>query len=332
MQAEVNKDEEYKQMKTEEHQIVCIGGGTGLSTMLRGLKAHTEHLTAIVTVADNGGGSGILRREMNILPPGDIRNCILALAETEPLMQKIFGYRFTEGSLEGQNFGNLFIAALNAVLGSFELAVEKANEVLAVKGRVLPVTTENVQLCALFDDGTRMIGETEIVEACKVLRKTIHKVYLSPEYPKGYEKAIHALEEADTIVLGPGSLYTSIIPNLLVEGISETIRRSNAKVIYVSNIMTQPGETDHYTLKKHIDVIEEYLGKGVIQYIIVNDKEIDEEILYMYEQDGANQVLIDLIPDEKLKVIRTSLAKIDTEAKYIRHDSDQLAKVIIQLR
>lgn len=318
-------------MKAGDRQIVCIGGGTGLSTMLRGLKIYTEHLTAIVTVADNGGGSGILRREMNILPPGDIRNCLLALAGTEPLMQQIFGYRFTEGSLEGQNFGNLFIAALNGVLGSFELAVEKANEVLAVKGRVIPVTTENVQLCALFDDGSRMLGETEIVEACKVKRKTIHKVYLSPEYPKAYEKAIHALEQADTIILGPGSLYTSIIPNLLVEGISETIRRSDAKVVYVSNIMTQPGETDHFTLKKHVDVIEEYLGKGVIEYVIVNDEQIDEEILYMYEQDGATQVIVDLIADEKLKVIRTALAKVNTEDQYIRHASEQLAEVIIQL-
>lgn len=331
MQAGENNDERTIIMKAEERQIVCIGGGTGLSTMLRGLKAYTEHLTAIVTVADNGGGSGILRREMNILPPGDIRNCILALAETEPLMQQIFGYRFTEGSLEGQNFGNLFIAALNAVLGSFELAVEKANEVLAVKGRVLPVTTENVQLCALFDDGSTIVGETEIVETCKVKRKTIHKVYLAPEYPKAYEKALLALAAADTIVLGPGSLYTSIIPNLLVEGISETIRCSHAKVVYVSNIMTQPGETDHYTLKKHVDVIEEYLGKGVIKYIIVNDQEISEEILYMYEQDGACQVIVDLIPDAKLKVIRTSLAKVDILDHYIRHDSEQLADVIIHL-
>ncbi|MBC7958902.1 MAG: YvcK family protein [Vallitaleaceae bacterium] len=318
-------------MKKEGHQIVCLGGGTGLSTMLRGLKEHTENLTAIVTVSDNGGGSGILRREMNMLPPGDIRNCLLALAGTEPLMNQIFGHRFTEGSLEGQNLGNLFLAALTNILGSFELAVEKANEVLAVKGKVIPVTTANVQLCALFDDGAQIEGETEIVERCKVGRKSIQKVYLSPILPEAYDKAIQALKEADTIVLGPGSLYTSIIPNLLVEGIAQTIRNSHAKVVYVSNIMTQPGETDHYTLKRHLDVIEEYLGKDVIDYIIVNDQEIDVEILYLYEKDSATQVIVDVVQDERLKVVRTSLAKINTEHGYIRHDPEQLAEVIINL-
>lgn len=315
----------------EDHHIVCIGGGTGLSTMLRGLKAYTDNLTAIVTVADNGGGSGILRREMNILPPGDIRNCILALAETESLMNQVLGYRFTEGSLEGQNLGNLFIAALNNILGSFELAVEKFNEVLAVKGRVLPVTVENIQLCALFDDGTITTGETEIVDQSKMKSKAIQKMYLEPDSPKAYDKAVQALKTADTIVLGPGSLYTSIIPNLLVCGIGDAIKQSTAKVVYVSNIMTQPGETDHYTLKKHIDVIEEYLGKGIVNYIIVNDKEIDEEILFLYEEDGAQQVVVDLISNESRTVVRSSLAKINTEDCYIRHNSEELAKVIINL-
>lgn len=312
-------------------KIVCLGGGTGLSTMLRGLKLYTDSLTAIVTVSDNGGSSGRLRREMNILPPGDIRNCILSLAETEQLMKDVLDYRFTEGSLQGQNFGNLFIAALNGILGSFELAVEKAGEVLAVKGRVLPVTTEDIQLCALFDDGIRTIGETEIVEQCKVKRRTINKVYLCPEHPKAYDKAIDALKEAEIIILGPGSLYTSLVPNLLVENISETIRNSGAKVIYISNIMTQPGETDNYTLKKHLDVIEEYLGKGVIKYIIVNDQVIDEEVLFLYEQDGAKQVIVDIMENDNIKVIRTPLAKIDKEECYIRHDAVQLAKVINSL-
>lgn len=318
-------------MSENGHHIVCIGGGTGLSTMLRGLKEYTDNLTAIVTVADNGGGSGVLRRELNILPPGDIRNCILALAETEPLMKKVLGYRFKEGSLEGQNLGNLFIAALNNILGSFELAVEKFNEVLAVKGRVLPVTTENIQLRALFEDGTIMTGETEIVQQSKINRKAIKKIFLLPEAPKAYIKAIEAIESADTIVLGPGSLYTSIIPNLLVAGISEAIRASAAKIVYVSNIMTQPGETDHYSLKKHLDVIEEYLGENVINYIIVNDKEIDENVLYLYEQDGAEQVIVDIISNSQLKVIRSALAMIDKEDCFIRHNSEELARVIINL-
>jgi uncharacterized cofD-like protein len=243
-------------MITKNKKIVCIGGGTGLSTMLMGLKQYTNNLTAIVTVSDNGGSSGILRREMNILPPGDIRNCLLALAETQPIMEEIFQYRFSEGSLEGQNFGNLFIAALNGIYGSFEVAVEKATEVLAVKGKVLPVTVENVELCASYKDGSVIVGESEIVIANKMERKEIDKVSLVPRTPKAYNKVLDAILEADIIVLGPGSLYTSIIPNLLVKGITEAIKESQGQLVYVSNIMTQPGETDKYTLNKHINIIE----------------------------------------------------------------------------
>jgi uncharacterized cofD-like protein len=205
-------------------RVTCIGGGTGLSTMLRGLKLFTPELTAIVTVADNGGSSGKIRREMNILPPGDIRNCILALAETEPIMEEIFQHRFREGSLEGQNLGNLFLAALTQIYGSFEQAVEKANEVLRVKGQVLPVTTENVELLATYEDGSQVLGEHEIVYTNKVVRKRIVRVQLVPEQPEAHLKAIEAILKADIIVLGPGSLYTSIIPNLLVKGISEAIK------------------------------------------------------------------------------------------------------------
>lgn len=312
-------------------RIVCIGGGTGLSTMLRGLKVFTQDLTAIVTVADNGGGSGMLRRDMNMLPPGDIRNCLLALAETEPIMKRVLSYRFTEGVLDGQSFGNLFLAALHGVMGNFELAIEKANEVLAVKGRVLPVTVENVDLKAVFDDGTEMVGETEIVEACKLQRKTIKRISLTPVIPKAYSKAVAALCEADIIVLGPGSLYTSIIPNLLVSGICDAIKESHAQVVYVSNIMTQPGETDGYTLKKHIDVLETYLGKGIIDTIIVNDQVIDESVLFWYDQDGAQQVLIDVGPTADLRIIGSSLVTIDQREHYIRHNPDILAEVIVNL-
>lgn len=314
-----------------KHKIVCIGGGTGMSTMLRGLKHHTDEITAIVTVADNGGGSGVLRREMNMLPPGDIRNCLLALAQTEPFMKRVFGYRFKEGSLEGQNLGNLFLAALNDIMGSFELAVEKANEVLAVKGRVLPVTVENVQLVATFDDGSTMLGETEIVEQCKILRKNIKKVSLKPEMPNAYSKAADALKQADVIVLGPGSLYTSIIPNLLVKGICEAIQASKAKIIYVSNLMTQPGETQGYTLKEHVLALEDYIGKDVIQYVIVNNQEIDEPILRLYEEDEAKQVVIDMDSDCGKEIIETPLVKIDRKRHYIRHNSEKLASAIMRI-
>lgn len=312
-------------------RVVCVGGGTGLSTMLRGLKIHTDELTAIVTVADNGGSSGILRREMNILPPGDIRNCLLALAETEPIMHEIFNYRFSEGSLDGQNLGNLFLAALTGIYGSFEKAVEKANEVLAVKGQVLPVTTENVQLRATYADGTKITGEHEIVYTNKVVRKKIHKVELIPGQPEAYSKAVEAILKADLIILGPGSLFTSIIPNLLVHGVSEAIKASFATVIYVGNIMTQPGETDNFTLKMHVEEIENYLGKGVIQYVVANNTIIDSEVEGQYKDDDAILVKNDLKRDTDYYVIETDFAILSNCNGYLRHDAKKLAEIIIEL-
>lgn len=318
-------------MSNRDKRIVCIGGGTGISTMLRGIKKYTDNLTAIVAVSDNGGSSGMLRRELNMLPPGDIRNCLLALADTEPIMQEVLNYRFTEGSLKGQSLGNLFIAALNDIYGNFEMAVEKANSVLAVKGRVLPVSVENINLCAHHDDDSHTIGESEIVLACKKERKKINKVYFTPAKPRAYPKALAEIMAADTIVIGPGSLYTSIIPNLMIEGISQGIKDSKAKVIYVSNLMTQPGETDYFTLKKHLDVIEEYLGKNVIDIVIVNDEEINIDILKAYEEDEAKQVIIDIISDDNLRVIRRPLVEISDQEKYIRHDHDLIGKLIVDL-
>jgi len=312
-------------------RVVCIGGGTGLSTMLRGLKQHTDELTAIVTVADNGGSSGILRREMNILPPGDIRNCLMALAETEPIMHEIFNHRFSEGSLDGQNLGNLFLAALTDIYGSFEKGVEKANEVLAVKGQVLPVTTENVQLKATYADGSKITGEHEIVYTNKVIRKKIHKVELVPSQPKAYSKSIEAISKADLIILGPGSLFTSIIPNLLVEGISAGIKNSFATVIYVGNIMTQPGETDTFTLKMHVDEIEKYLGKDIIQYVVANNTFIDAEVEGYYKNDDAIVVENDLKIDTDYNVIETDFVILSKDNGYLRHDAKKLAEIIIEL-
>ncbi|GKX30430.1 putative gluconeogenesis factor [Vallitalea longa] len=313
--------------------IVAMGGGTGLSTMLRGLKKYTENLTAVVTVSDNGGSSGILRRELDMLPPGDIRNCILALAETEPIMEKVFQYRFTEGSLSGQNFGNLFLAALNGIFGSFEKAIEKTSEVLAVKGRVLPVTTENVELCALFDDSLIVEGESQIVQRCKNDRKSIKDVWLNPRNPKPYEKVIESIYEADILVLGPGSLFTSIIPNLLVDDMAKAIIKSKPTVIYVSNIMTQPGETDNYNLVDHINVIEKYLGKGIIDYIIVNNQKIPSKILKLYIEDGAVPVKYEknILSNRGIRVLEAPLLKILSGTTLIRHNSDKLAEVIITI-
>ncbi len=312
-------------------RVVCIGGGTGLSTMLRGLKLYTEELTAVVTVADNGGGSGILRREMNMLPPGDIRNCILALAEAEPVLQDVFNYRFREGSLEGQNLGNLFLAALTDICGSFERAVETTNEVFAVTGQVLPVTTENIELMAVYEDGSTILGEHEIVYTNKIVRKKITEVSLVPEKPNAYVKAVEAIKKADLIVLGPGSLFTSIIPNLLVEGISEAIVESYATIVYVGNIMTQPGETDNFTLKMHVEEIEKYLGKNVIQYIIANSTHLDEDTKIHYKDDDAIIVENDLFDSLNYNMIVTDFAIKSSKNGYVRHNAKKLADIIIGL-
>ena len=230
---------------------MAIGGGTGLSTMLRGLKRHTNNLTAIVTVADDGGGSGVLRQELGMPPPGDIRNCLEALANVEPLMSELLHYRFTEGSLRGQSFGNLFLAALNGISGSFDQAVSRMSQVLAITGTVLPVTTANVQLEAEFENGARVLGESKIFYCKKREDCRIRRVRLLPERPPALAPAIAAIEEADMILLGPGSLYTSIIPNLLVDGIAEAILRSDALKIYIANVMTQEGETEGYSNSDH---------------------------------------------------------------------------------
>ncbi len=312
-------------------QIVCVGGGTGLSTMLRGLKKHTEELTAIVTMADNGGSSGVLRKEMKMLPPGDVRNCLLALAETEPIMQDIFQFRFDSGQLKGQNLGNLFLAALTSMYGNFELAIEKANDVLAVKGQVIPVTVEDVQLQAMYEDGTRVLGEHEIVYTNKFKRKRITNIELVPGEARANPRAIEAILKADIVVLGPGSLHTSIVPNLLVEGVAKAIAESMGMVVYVGNIMTQPGETDGYTLQDHLDVIERYLGKDVIKYVIANRTELPPDIDEHYKSDGARLVENDTVQQDNRQVIETDFAIIASEHQYVRHDAEILAEIIMDL-
>lgn len=311
----------------DQRNIVCIGGGTGISTLLRGLKFYAENITAVVTVADNGGSSGTLRREMGILPPGDIRNCVLALAEIEPLMEEVYQYRFSEGSLKGQNLGNLIIAALTDICGNFETAVEKISDILAVKGKVLPVTDEKIELMATYSDGSRIFGEAEIVYQNKVARKKIQTIEMLPRTPLANRKAVQALEQADVIILGPGSLYTSIIPNLLVKGIPECIRESHAKVIYIGNLMTQPGETDFFTLSDHLDALERILGKKAIDVIAIDDTELPKESLQFYAADDSFPVVNDLKNRSDYKVVSGKLSLLD--GVYIRHNPKALAKFIL---
>ena len=255
----------YRLPRNRGPRIAVIGGGHGLSNMLRGLKKYTENIAAIVTVADDGGGSGVLRQDLGMPPPGDIRNCMEALANTEPLMSELLHYRFTEGTLAGQSFGNLFLAALNGISPSFDTAVSRMSEVLAITGRVLPVTTADVRLEAEFENGSSVVGESKIFYCKKQEDCRIRRVRLLPEHPKALPEAEAALREADMIVLGPGSLYTSIIPNLLVDGIVEAIQASDALKVYVCNVMTQEGETEGYTASDHIAALFHHSAPGLFE-------------------------------------------------------------------
>ena len=248
-------------------RIAAIGGGTGLSTFLRGIKERTSNVTGVVTVSDDGGSSGILRHELGILPPGDIRNCIVALAEAEPLMKELFEYRFTEGNgLAGHSFGNLFIAAMSGVTGNFEQAVSESSRVLKVTGRIVPSTLVDVRLTADMADGTVVLGETNIAASPKRIRD----VQISPAEPEAFDAATNAIRDAELTVIGPGSLYTSLIPNLLIPGIARALIESEEPVVYVCNIATQPGETDGYTLRDHLKAIDRHLPGLTIDYVVAN--------------------------------------------------------------
>lgn len=315
--------------KNRDIRIVAIGGGTGLSTMLRGLKSFSKNITAIVTVADDGGSSGMLRQDLGILPPGDIRNCILALADTEPLMKKLLTYRFTEGALAGHSFGNLFLAAMNGISNSFDEAVKRVSDVLAVVGRVLPVTTEDVNLSAILEDGRVIEGESHIGHRANIVG-SIDKVYLTPKTPQPTPGVIKAINEAELIVLGPGSLYTSIIPNLLVDGVVDAIRKSDAPKIYVCNIMTQMGETDEYTVYDHVRAIEKHSYEGIIDFVIANNEQIPSSLIENYAEENAHMIEIDAEKfTGKTRLVQGNLLLVEDE--YIRHNFSRLARAIMIL-
>jgi uncharacterized cofD-like protein len=312
-------------------KIVAIGGGTGLSTMLRGLKAYSSNITAVVTVADDGVGSGLLRQDLGMLPPGDIRNCVLALADTEPIMEKLLQYRFEDGILKGQSFGNLFLAAMDGISTSFEEAVRKMSDVLAVTGHVLPVTLDDVKLCAELSDGQIICGESKIGKHNEFHPGAIKKVFLEPQNVKPLQDALDAISEADVLVLGPGSLYTSIIANLLVEGVCDAIKKSKAIKVYVCNVMTQPGETDGYSVTDHVKALERHSYERIIDYCIINTASIPDELKESYASDGAEMVRIDYGPINKagIRIIGSDLVGIKNNL--VRHDPDKLAGAIIHL-
>lgn len=312
-------------------KVVAIGGGTGISTMLRGLKNYTSNITAVITVADDGGGSGVLRSDLGMLPPGDIRNCMLALAETEPVLEKLLNYRFPEGRLKGQSFGNLFLAAMCGISdNNFVQAVTHMSEVLAVTGRIYPVTEENVNLIAILKDGTVIEGESRIGSHHEFHPGPIDRVCFDKERVQPLEQVLEAIAKADIIILGPGSLYTSIIPNLLVVGIPEAISKARAAKVYVCNVMTQPGETENYTVGDHIEALHKHAGCPIVDYCLVNNGPIDPAMLKKYKDDGAAPVELDAARIRRMgvKVIEKDLVRSHTG--YVRHDPDKLAQAILE--
>ncbi len=311
-------------------KIAALGGGHGLSNMLRGMKRYTNNITAIVSVCDDGGGSGILRKDLGMLPPGDIRNCILALSNVEPLMTQLFDYRFTEGSLSGQSFGNLFLAALNGMCPSFDEAVKRAGEILSITGRVLPVSNQNILLEAEFENGQKIVGESKIFYAKKENDCRIREVRLIPQNPTALPESLDAIRDADMIIFGPGSLYTSIIPNLLVDGVVDAVRASHGVKVLVLNLMTQDGETEHYTAEDHLRAIIEHGGEGLIDVCVANSAPIPEDLVRTYEKEGAQQVLTHNDEFQK-RGIRTVLAPLTHCDQYVRHDPDMLARVLLDV-
>ncbi len=314
-------------------RVVAIGGGTGLSTMLRGLKSRTKNLTAIVTVADDGGGSGALREDLGMPPPGDIRHCMEALANAEPVMQELLAYRFPKdsGRLTGQSFGKLILAALNGVTGSFEEAVAQMSQVLAISGRVLPVTSADVKLEATFENGTAVVGESLIADFKKAQDCRIRKVRLLPENPMATPSALEAIREANLIVLGPGSLYTSVIPNLLVDGVAQAICESNALKMYVGNIMTQDGETEGMTLSDHVAALLEHSGTGLIDLCVANSSLVDPAMVQRYKAEDADPIVVDRERIEAMGVEVVERPMLSGTSIYARHSADRLGEVVMEI-
>ena len=311
--------------------IAALGGGHGLSAILRGLKLFTDDLTAIVTVADDGGGSGVLREDLGMPPPGDIRNCMEALADTESLMRQLLAYRFPDGRLAGQAFGNLLLAALDGISPSFDQAVARMSEVLAITGRIRPVTNANVQLEAAFENGSSVRGESKISAAKKEQNCRIHHVRLLPEHTPALPAALDAIRRAEVILLGPGSLYTSVIPNLLVDGISEAILDSPALKIYVCNIMTQDGETEGMTAQDHVAALLEHGGPGLVDLCLCNSEPIGPELLERYSAEDAAPMEASRQEIELLGAELVCRPLLDEDCGYARHSGLKVAQAVVDL-
>ncbi len=306
----------------KKYKIPAIGGGTGLSTLLRGLKKYNCDITAIVTVSDDGGSSGKLRKELGVLPPGDIRNCLVALSEEENLITKLFRYRFPKkGGLSNHSFGNLFLTALTSVSGGFDKAILNASDVLAIKGKVLPVSLDNVKLKATLVDGKKVKGETNISRS----KYTIDTVEIEPKNAKVSKDVINSIINADCVIFGPGSLYTSVIVNLLFDGVVSALKKSKAVKIYISNIMTQDGETTNYTLGDHVDAIIKHSYEDILDAVIVNSGIIPKSVVERYKKYNSVPVKIDKMRNGNIRIIKKDLV---SKSQYAHHDFTKLSKTI----
>ncbi len=310
-----------------DERIVAIGGGTGLSTMLKGLKLHTHNITAVVTVADDGGSSGVLRSDYGMLPPGDVRNCVSALSDIDPELGEILNFRFHEGALDGHSLGNIILAAINELSPTFETAVRRFCKMAGVVGRVYPVTNDNVMLSAQLSDGTIINGESNIGKHRS--NRPIDHVFLTPK-ATAVENVLRAIHEAQIIVLGPGSLYTSIIPNLLVDGVVEAIHNSNAVKIYVCNLMEQEGETEGYSVNDHLEAIEKHSYRGIADVVIASNAIVPEELRMKYSSQYAHPVRVDAA-----KVMTRSNLMLGNlmliQDGQVRHNFSRLARVILNV-
>lgn len=323
----------FKNILKKNKKVVVIGGGTGLSILLRGLKNYTENITAIVAVTDDGGGSGFLREDLGMLPPGDIRNCILALAETENIMQELLNYRFDKGNLKGQSFGNLFLAAMNGISSDFNEGIKNASKVLAVKGKVIPVSLDDIILYGKLENGIVVKGESQIPKKSIELKSPIKNVFIKPKYSKPVDEAIRAIEESDLVILGPGSLYTSIIPNLLIDDLRKSLSKLKKNIVYIPNIMTQPGETDNYGIYEHLKAIIDHAPGVNIFKVYVNNGVLSKEVLSKYEKEDSIPILLskeDRINLKKLNVRIVEDDFVEVKYNYIRHNSSKLCKKILE--
>lgn len=317
-----------------DKKIVVIGGGSGLSVLLGGLKNYGENITAIVTVADDGGGSGKLRKDLGMLPPGDIRSCLLALSNTEEQMEKLFSFRYSSGELKGQSFGNLFLAAMNEIYDDFGVAVKESSKVLNITGKVLPVTLEKMDLIGELENGKKFLGESAIPKFAKKENSRIKKMSLENSEVKILDDCLKAIEEADLIVLGPGSLYTSVIPNLLIKNMDDAIYNAKAKTVYICNVMTQSGETDGFGITEHVKAILDHGRENMIDYCFANSTKMDEQFLKSYSLEDSEQILPTENDKKQLEDLGVKLICgdfIDTKEGYIRSDPDSLSKCLIKV-